>query len=373
MFTLRLFFGHSQTRKWVRNPIGARHRVLHPLGVARNQRNNPSVAPFEAALPYTAAAVLSLAIGSAVTFPTPLRLGLPTTLMAAALSRAVVAWLMRERLRERADSWLAEARSPNPSVYAWRVGELARSERRIVGRTLSTFAEEVTRPYRRGAPILNRLQLRPQTELLLEVAHALQDPRRDASPRAIARTRLLITDCGSPLNCSARHDELHQELTSILADISEPRAAGERNRAQRTPTPFNESTPRGRPMTAVANMSQRRTAHAFDINGPIARLCAADGGCEIVHESTRFQIYVYALVAPEPEDMRVHADDTLYIVLEGSGMLDVDGETLDLREGHAAFVPAGADHRFSAYEHLTVLTILEGNDQTDQREIRRSR
>ena len=117
-------------------------------------------------------------------------------------------------------------------------------------------------------------------------------------------------------------------------------------------------------MTALANQSQRQTldpAHAFDITGPKARLCAADGGYEIVHESTRFQICVYALVAPEPDHKRTNADDELYIVLEGSGMLDVDGEQLELREGQAAFVPAGADHRFSAYEHLTVLTILERN------------
>jgi len=228
----------------VRSPIGARDGVIHPLGVTRSKRNNPSGAPFDAALPYTATAALTLALGSAVAFPMPLRLGVPTVFLAAALSQAVAACLTRERLRERADRWLAEARSPNPSAYAWRVQELIRSERRTVGRTLSTFAEELTRPYRRGAPILNRLQLRPQTELLLEVAHALQDPKRDASPRAIARTRLLITDCGSPLNCSARHDELHQALTSILADISEPRAAGECARAPRTLTAADVDTAR---------------------------------------------------------------------------------------------------------------------------------
>jgi mannose-6-phosphate isomerase-like protein (cupin superfamily) len=129
-------------------------------------------------------------------------------------------------------------------------------------------------------------------------------------------------------------------------------------------------------MTALANQSQRQKtldpAHAFDITGPKARLCAADGGYEIVHESARFQICVYALVAPEPDHKRTNADDELYIVLEGSGMLDVDGEQLELREGQAAFVPAGADHRFSAYEHLTVLTILERDGQVDQPEVRRS-
>jgi mannose-6-phosphate isomerase-like protein (cupin superfamily) len=115
-------------------------------------------------------------------------------------------------------------------------------------------------------------------------------------------------------------------------------------------------------MTALAQQPQRRTldpAHAFDVTGAIARLCAADGGYEIVHESTRLQIYVYTLVAPEPDQQRMNADDELYIVLEGSGMLDVDGEHLELWEGRAVFVPAGADHCFSAYEHLTVLGILE--------------
>jgi mannose-6-phosphate isomerase-like protein (cupin superfamily) len=129
-------------------------------------------------------------------------------------------------------------------------------------------------------------------------------------------------------------------------------------------------------MTALANQSQRQTldpAHAFDITGPKARLCAADGGYEIVHESTRFQICVYALIAPEPDHKRTNADDELYIVLEGSGMLEVDGEQLELREGHVAFVPAGVDQHFSAYEHLTVLTILDRDGPVDQAEIRRSR
>lgn len=120
-------------------------------------------------------------------------------------------------------------------------------------------------------------------------------------------------------------------------------------------------------MTARADLSQPQTldsAHAFDIAGPKTRLCAADGAREIVHESSRFQICVYALVAPEPDRTRRNADDELYVVLEGGGMLDVDGEQLELREGQAASVPGGTDHRFSAYENLTVLTILEKTIQS---------
>jgi glyoxylate utilization-related uncharacterized protein len=47
------------------------------------------------------------------------------------------------------------------------------------------------------------------------------------------------------------------------------------------------------------------------------------------------------------------------VALEGTGTLDVEDTRLELREGHAVFVPAGADHRFSAYEHLSVLVIFE--------------
>ena len=40
-------------------------------------------------------------------------------------------------------------------------------------------------------------------------------------------------------------------------------------------------------------------------------------------------------------------------------MLDVEGQKVELREGHALFVPAGAEHRFSGYEHLSLLVIFE--------------
>jgi mannose-6-phosphate isomerase-like protein (cupin superfamily) len=106
-------------------------------------------------------------------------------------------------------------------------------------------------------------------------------------------------------------------------------------------------------------MSALPPAHPFDIQGVKARLLASGGGYEIVHASPGLEIGVYVLVAPEPDRQQPHADDEVYVVLEGSGVLDVEGEAVDLREGHAAFVPAGADHRFSAYEQLTVLVIFE--------------
>jgi mannose-6-phosphate isomerase-like protein (cupin superfamily) len=99
-------------------------------------------------------------------------------------------------------------------------------------------------------------------------------------------------------------------------------------------------------------------AHAFDIEAAKARL-AADGGYEIIHESVGLEIGVYVLVAPEPDHQQPHVDDEVYVVLDGRGTLDVEGEQVDLREGHAVFVPAGAKHQFVGYEQLSVLVIFE--------------
>jgi mannose-6-phosphate isomerase-like protein (cupin superfamily) len=102
-----------------------------------------------------------------------------------------------------------------------------------------------------------------------------------------------------------------------------------------------------------------QTAHPFDIAGAQARLAAGNGGYEVVHRSASVELGVYVLVAPEPDRQQPHEDDEVYVVLEGSGVLEIEGETVQLREGHAVFVPAGAEHRFIGYEHLSVLVIFE--------------
>jgi mannose-6-phosphate isomerase-like protein (cupin superfamily) len=95
----------------------------------------------------------------------------------------------------------------------------------------------------------------------------------------------------------------------------------------------------------------------LDVEAALTRLRLA-GGYEIVHESPGLEVGVYVLVAPEPDRQQPHADDELYLVLEGAGTLEIEGQTMRLDKGHAAFVPAGADHRFSAYEQLAVLVIF---------------
>lgn len=99
-------------------------------------------------------------------------------------------------------------------------------------------------------------------------------------------------------------------------------------------------------------------AHAFDIRAAQGRL-RERGGYEVIHESAGLELAVYVLVAPEPDHQQPHTDDEVYIVLEGSGTLDIEGKRVDLREGQATFVPAGAEHKFVGYEQLSVLVIFE--------------
>ena len=102
-----------------------------------------------------------------------------------------------------------------------------------------------------------------------------------------------------------------------------------------------------------------RAAEPFDIASVKERLAAESGGYQIVHRSAGLELGVYVLVAPEPDRQQPHEDDEVYVVLEGSGVLDVEGTRVELQEGHAVFVPAGAEHRFIGYEQLSVLVIFE--------------
>jgi mannose-6-phosphate isomerase-like protein (cupin superfamily) len=102
-----------------------------------------------------------------------------------------------------------------------------------------------------------------------------------------------------------------------------------------------------------------RAVHAFGVAEVVEKLRAAGGGYEIVHESAGLELGVYVLVAPEPDRQQPHEDDEIYVVLDGSGVLDVSGTPVPVQQGSAVFVEAGAEHRFSAYEQLALLVIFE--------------
>ena len=97
--------------------------------------------------------------------------------------------------------------------------------------------------------------------------------------------------------------------------------------------------------------------HSLAVAAALARL-RERGGYEVVHESPGLEVGVYALVAPEPDRQQPHDDDELYIGLEGTGILEVEGTQMPVDVGHALFVRAGAEHRFTAYEQLAVLVVF---------------
>ena len=94
----------------------------------------------------------------------------------------------------------------------------------------------------------------------------------------------------------------------------------------------------------------------FDVAGVQQRLEAGTGGYEIVHRSPGLEIGVYVLVAPEPDHQSPHEDDEVYVVLEGRGVLTVEDDRIPVEKGKA--VSAGAEHRFTGYEGLSLLVIF---------------
>ena len=53
------------------------------------------------------------------------------------------------------------------------------------------------------------------------------------------------------------------------------------------------------------------------------------------------------LFAPKGNDYQTpHVQDELYIIIEGSGILQVEGESFEFVKGDVLFVPALKEHRF---------------------------
>ena len=102
-------------------------------------------------------------------------------------------------------------------------------------------------------------------------------------------------------------------------------------------------------------------AHPFDVDETRRALVERGGGYEVVHSSPGLEIGVYVLVAPEPDRQQPHDEDEVYVVLEGSGVLEVGGHhDVARRRAWRCSSPAGAEHRFTAYEQLALLVVFNG-------------
>lgn len=70
------------------------------------------------------------------------------------------------------------------------------------------------------------------------------------------------------------------------------------------------------------------------------------------------------LFAPEGNDYQTpHTQDELYLVIEGSGVLEVEGTEFSFERGDALFVKAGEKHRFTRFEKgLTMWAVFWGDE-----------
>lgn len=99
---------------------------------------------------------------------------------------------------------------------------------------------------------------------------------------------------------------------------------------------------------------------SFEVAEAAARLRDHGGGFDVVHTSPGLEVGVHVLVAPEEHKQVQNVLDEIYVVLDGDGEIEINGERRPIRRGDGVFVPAGAEHRVHAYEELTLLVVFNG-------------
>jgi mannose-6-phosphate isomerase-like protein (cupin superfamily) len=99
---------------------------------------------------------------------------------------------------------------------------------------------------------------------------------------------------------------------------------------------------------------------SFEVAEAAARLRDHGGGFDVVHTSPGLEVGVHVLVAPEEDKQVQNVLDEIYVVLDGDGEIEINGERRPIRRGDGVFVPAGAEHRVHAYEELTLLVVFNG-------------
>ncbi len=104
--------------------------------------------------------------------------------------------------------------------------------------------------------------------------------------------------------------------------------------------------------------------HDFDVAATAARLAERGGGYESILTSPGLEVGVYVLVAGEEDKQTPHTFDEAYVLLNGEGEIEIEGERSLLRRGQGVFVEAGVEHSFHPYDELTLLVIFNGPHST---------
>jgi mannose-6-phosphate isomerase-like protein (cupin superfamily) len=106
--------------------------------------------------------------------------------------------------------------------------------------------------------------------------------------------------------------------------------------------------------------------HDFDVSEAAARLTERGGGYEVVSTSPGLEVGVYVLIAPDEDKQVPHVLDEIYVVLDGEGEVEIAGERRPIRRGEGVLVAADTEHRFHAYDELTLLVVFNGPHSSAQ-------
>ncbi len=91
------------------------------------------------------------------------------------------------------------------------------------------------------------------------------------------------------------------------------------------------------------------------------------GGYFIDFITTRhIEAGVLRLRRNEKDTQQPHLVDEVYFVIDGNGLININGENYSIKEGTSIFVPARTEHRFhSNSEDLVVFYALGSNNTRD--------
>ena len=75
---------------------------------------------------------------------------------------------------------------------------------------------------------------------------------------------------------------------------------------------------------------------------------------------------LYTLQAGEGDSQKPHTEDEVYVIVDGSGQIEVAGENRDVTIGTIVYVPANEEHRFhSITEDLSALVFFAPSEYTN--------
>lgn len=86
--------------------------------------------------------------------------------------------------------------------------------------------------------------------------------------------------------------------------------------------------------------------HAFNIEDLIARQQAEERSYLEFIRQTSMSVGIYRLNAGDVDRQKPHAQDEMYYIIQGQGVINVAGEDREVQPGCIVFVPARVEHFF---------------------------